>query len=211
MNLEDLLQQMGGGGAVNQLSRQFGLDQNQTTSALGALLPTIAGAMQRNASGGGLEGLLGMLSGGQHAQVLDDPSLLASPDTVAGGNDLLGQLFGHKDVSRELANRASAQSGVGADILKQMLPLVATMVMGGLSRQSSGNVSGNMGMAANASGGGGLGDMLGGMLGGGGAQQAAGSGGGGIFDMLAPMIDKDRDGSMVDDILGMAAKYMTNR
>lgn len=207
MNLDDLLQQMGGGGAVEQLSRQFGLDQNQTTSAVGALLPTIAGAMQRNASGGGLEGLLGMLTGGSHAQVLDDPSLLASPDTVAGGNDLLGQLFGHKDVSRELANRASAQSGVGADVLKQMLPLVATMLAGGLSRQSSGN----LGMAATASGGG-LGDLLGGMLGGGGGgQQAAGSGGGGIFDMLAPMIDQDRDGSMVDDILGMAAKYMTNR
>ena len=205
MNLEDLLQQMGGGGAVNQLSRQFGLDQSQTTSAIGALLPAIAGAMQRNASGGGLDGLMGMLAGGNHGQVLDDPSLMESPDTVAGGNDLLGQLFGHKDVSRELANRASAQSGVGADILKQMLPLVASMVMGGLSRQSAGGT-----MAASASGGG-LEGMLGGLLGGGQQGGQASGGGGGLLDMLAPMIDRDRDGSMVDDILGMAAKYMTNR
>jgi hypothetical protein len=42
----------------------------------------------------------------------------------------------------------------------------------------------------------------------GGGQAASG---GGIFDMLTPLIDKDRDGSMVDDILGMAAKYLGNR
>jgi hypothetical protein len=53
-------------------------------------------------------------------------------------------------------------------------------------------------------GGGGLGDLLGGLLGGGGGQptQQAGLG------SLASMLDLDRDGNPLDDILGMAGRLM---
>lgn len=182
MNLADLIFQAQGGGAVRQLSEQFGLGEDQTQSAISALLPMLSGALRQNASTeGGLEGLLGALQTGHHERYVDDPASLASPETVADGNGILSHLFGSKEVSREVANRASAQTGVGADILKQMLPLVAGMVMGGLSKQT------------------GHGAALG--------QQAGG--GGGILDMLTPMLDQDRDGSAVDDILGMAARFFT--
>ena len=35
-----------------------------------------------------------------------------------------------------MAGRAAEQTGIGADILKKMLPVVATMVMAGLSKQA---------------------------------------------------------------------------
>ena len=39
-------------------------------------------------------------------------------------------------MSREVASRAAAQTGLSADILKRMLPLAATLMMGAFSKQS---------------------------------------------------------------------------
>jgi len=85
----------------------------------------------------------------------------------------------------ELLAQASEQTGIGADILKQMLPVVATMVMGSLSKQSS----------------------AGGFLGGQGAPAQPE----GLLGMLTPLLDSNRDGSVADDMLGMIGRYMRNR
>ena len=47
---------------------------------------------------------------------------------------------------------------------------------------------------------GGLEDLLGGLLGGGQSQRR---GGGGLMDMVGGLLDKNRDGNVLDDILGM--------
>jgi hypothetical protein len=132
-----MLMNASGGGAVQQVGQRFGLTEEQTSSALGQLVPALLAGLQNNtAQSGGLESLLGALNGGNHAQYLDRPELLTEETTAADGNSILGHIFGSKDVSRAVAARASEQTGIGSDILKQMLPVVATMVMGGLSRQN---------------------------------------------------------------------------
>src|SRR5690606_22252825 len=98
-----------------------------------------------------------------------NPVILGQPAAVAEGNGILGHVFGSKDVSRQVAAQASARTGIGADVLKRLLPLAATMVMGALARQRS---------SAPAAG--------------------AVASGGGITDMLGSMLDRDRDGSIVD-------------
>lgn len=236
MNLLETLLAAQGGDGLRQMSARFGLDTDQTQSAIDALLPMLAGAVSRNASTpDGLEGLLGALGSGRHQRYVDEPSALDDPETVQDGNAILGHMFGSKEVSREVAARASAQTGIGADILKQMLPLLAALLMGGLSKGASGGglgaaqgSGGGMFGAPDANGGalggglggamgGGLGDVLGGVLGGalggrGGAGSAqAGGPGGGLLDMLTPMLDRNRDGSAMDDILGMAAQYLNRR
>jgi hypothetical protein len=184
-----LLEQLLGannGAAVDQIGRQLGLNASQTTSALEALLPTVAAGFQRSASGGaGLEDLLGALTGGAPSRYVEDPSELAQPAAVNDGNNILGQIFGSKDVSREVAARASAQTGIGPDVLKAMLPMVAAMVMGAMAK---GATSG--------------GSQLG---------QAGAQPGGGLLDMLTPMLDSNRDGSVMDDLAGMMGKYMRGR
>lgn len=180
MNLLEMLMNAGGQGAVGQLGQRFGLDENQTMTAVQALLPALGAGIQRNVSNeGGVEGLLGALTGGNHGQYLDNPELLNSDETTADGNGILGHLLGSKEVSRQVASNASAQTGIGADVLKQMLPLVATMVMGGLSKQTQ-------------------------------AQPEASSAEG-LLGMLTPMLDSNRDGSAVDDVIGMIGRFMTNR
>jgi hypothetical protein len=222
MNLLDLLLQAQNGGAAQQLGRQFGLDASQTQSALGALLPALAGALNQNAQApGGLDELMGALGSGRHTRYIDQPAALGDPATVADGNGILGHLFGSKDVSREVAARAAQQTGIGPDVLKQMLPIVAAMVMGGLAKQVGGAsgagggaaLGGRAGAGMGMGGGlaGGLGDALGGMLGGaaGGGRTAAP--GGGLFELLTPMLDRNRDGSAVDDVLKMAAGFLGRR
>lgn len=140
----DMLMNASGGGAAQQVGQKFGLSPQQTSGALEQLVPALMAGLQRNtAQQGGMDALLGALTKGNHSQYLDQPDVLARQDTVADGNAILGHILGSKDVSRAVANRASEQTGIGSDILKQMLPIVATMVMGSLAKQqSSGQAAG---------------------------------------------------------------------
>lgn len=170
MSLLDAVLSAGGGSAVNQLARQFGLDESQAQSAISALLPAVAQGFQKNAaSPDGMNSLLGALSGGSHDKYVQDPSALADPATVQDGNAILGHIFGSKDVSRAVAAQASEQTGIGGDVLKQMLPVVAAMSMGAMSKNQSG---------------------------------------GGVLDMLSGLLDQNKDGSAVDDIMRMASKFL---
>jgi len=180
MDLLNIILNQGNGQAVRQLAGNFGLNEDQTVSALSNLLPVLGQGLARNASSqGGLDSLLGALTGGQHQRYLEDPSVLNQPDSINDGNGILGHILGSKDVSRQLAQRTSEQTGIGADILKKMLPMIATLAMGALSRQTSS------------------------------VQKAPGaSAADGLTGMLGQFLDSNRDGSIADDILGMASKFL---
>lgn len=195
MNILEALLAAGNGGAVKQLGQQFGLGDDQAGAALSALVPALASGLAKNATqSGGLDNLLGALAGGRHAGYLDDLASLARPETTADGNNILGHILGSKDMSRQVAQHAASSSGVGADVLKRMLPVVATMVMGAMAKNAVG-----------AGGASGLGGALTGGLGG-----NAGAGGG-VLGMLTPLLDRDRDGSVVDDVAGMLGKFLGGR
>ena len=183
MSLLDTILKSQGGAIAGQLAKQFGLDANQASSVLGQLVPALSAGVKRNAGQqSGLDGLIGALTKGGHSQYLEEPSRIADQTTVNDGNKILGHLFGSKEVSRQVASHAAEQTGVSSSILKKMLPVVATMVMGGLSKQS------------NTSGG-----ALAGLLGGG-KQQSGGQ------NLLTSFLDADGDGSVADDLLGMFLK-----
>jgi len=187
MNILEAVLSAQGGAAVREAGRSVGLSQEQTGSALSAIVPALAAGLQRNASQpGGLESLLGALSGGGHTRYVDDPSSLGQQDVVSDGNAILGHILGSKDVSRSVAGRAAAQTGLGEDVLKKLLPVAASLVMGSLAKQQMGQRS--------AAG-------VGGAL----------AGGSGILGMLTPLVDQNRDGSMLDDILGQAGKLFGGR
>jgi hypothetical protein len=185
MNILDSILNAGDGATVRRLGAQLGLNDAQTTSALSALVPALsAGLRQNTQTPDGLGGLVAALSGGQHQRYLDDPGVLGDASTVSDGNGILGHILGSKDVSRDVAARASAQTGLAPDVMKRLLPLVATLVMGAMSRRAA---SAGTPSLANASGGGGLLEMLGGAL------------------------DRDGDGSAVDDIAGMLGRQFGGR
>jgi len=225
-NLFDMIAGAAGGSAMKQVSQQFGLSESQTQGALKALLPAISGGLKRNAAEPqGLEALLGALDKGNHDEYLDRPERLAEPSTVDDGNAILGHLLGSKEMSRQVASQASARTGVDTGILKKMLPVVAAMAMGSLSKQSKepsvaeamvgalmgGGNTGGGGMlgqllgGGGQSGGGGLGALLGAALGGGQQQQAAPQQKPDL-GLLGGLLDADGDGNAMDDIFSMVLK-----
>lgn len=167
------------GEAVSALGRNFGLNQDQTVAAMQQLVPALAAGLSRNsAQPAGVDGLMAALAGGAHERYLDNPSTLSDAASVQDGNGILGHILGSKEVSREVAARASERTGIGSDVLKQMLPLVATLAMGALSKQASTT----RGPAS--------------------APQS------GVLDMLTPLLDSNRDGSITDDVMGMFGKFL---
>ncbi len=193
MQINDILGQMGG---VQSIANELGVSEDQAATGAAALLPAILGGFKKQAQAqptglDGLGGLLGKLGGGS---LLDDV-LSPQPTNVSRGNDVLGQIFGSKDVSRTVAQSVSAKTGLDTSVLKKMLPMLAMLVAGYMAKQ---RVTG--GQAQAASPGGGLGDLLGGLMGG----RSAGGAGGGFGSML----DMNKDGNPLDDILRMAGKAL---
>jgi hypothetical protein len=213
MQITDILSQMGG---IQSMARDLGVSEAQAASGAEALAPAVLGGFKKQAQAqpGGLEGLgglLGQLGGGG----LLDQVLSPQPTNVGAGNDVLGQIFGSKDVSRTVSESAAAQSGLDPSLLKRMLPMLAMLVAGYMAKQG-GIGGGAPGQAASPQGGG-LGDLLGGLLGGGsshagtnagGGAPAAAPGGSGGLGGLASMLDANGDGNALDDILRMAGKTL---
>ncbi|TKT74125.1 DUF937 domain-containing protein [Aquamicrobium sp. LC103] len=138
-SLFDMLTNAQNGNGMEALSRQYGLSQQQTQSAVEALLPALSQGLKRNASDPyGVGAFLSALSTGRHAKYFDDANQAFSPQGVQEGNGILGHLFGSKELSRAVASQAAQATGIGEATLKQMLPALATMIMGGLFKQTTG-------------------------------------------------------------------------
>jgi hypothetical protein len=192
MQVTEILRQIGG---IQSMARELGIDESQAMEGAAALAPAILGGFKKQAQGQpvGLEGLAGMLDGLGGGGLLDDV-LAPQPTNVGRGNDVLGQIFGSRDVSRTVAQNAASQTGLDPALLKKMLPIVAMLFAGYMSRQAAAG-------AAPGSGGG-LADLLGGRLGGGQAAAPGGTAG------LGSLLDLNGDGNPLDDILGMAGKLL---
>lgn len=146
--LFDMLNQSQNGQGMDLLARQFGLSQQQVQQAVAALLPAFSQGLKQNASDPyGIGGFLTALANGQHAQYFDNPAAAFTPQGMAEGNGILGHLFGSKDLSRAVANQAAQATGIGQDIMKQMLPALAAMIMGGMFKQSTNQVPGSQAQA----------------------------------------------------------------
>ena len=191
MQILDVLGQTGG---LQSMARELGVSESQAASGAEALIPALLGGFKKQAQAqpAGVESVLGMLGGLGGGGLLDEV-LAPRPTNVAPGNDILGQIFGSKDVSRTVAQSAATKTGLDPTLLKKMLPVLAMLVAGYMSKQGGAS-------AAPAPRTGGLGDVLGGMLGGG---NVAGRGGG-----LTSMLDLDGDGNPLDDIRGGAGTVM---
>jgi hypothetical protein len=196
MQLQDILSQLGG---MQQIARELGVNESQVASGAAALLPAILGGFKKQAQApAGLDGLVGALDKLGGGGLLDNV-LSASPTDVNRGNDVLGQIFGSREVSRSVASNAAASSGLDANLLKKMLPVLAMAAAGFMAKQAGGQPGLQTG-AQSASAGGGIGDLLGSLLSGGRGGQGAGG--------LAAMLDLNGDGNPLDDVLRLAGKAL---
>ncbi len=120
-NLFDILQAQAGAN-VQGLGRQFGLTQEQSLRAMEALLPALTMGLQRNAANDptGFAHLFNLVG--------PTPPPAQSPQMEM----LIRQLFGSTQLSQAILQQAAAVSGVATPALKQMLPIMAGMVVAGI-------------------------------------------------------------------------------
>ena len=197
-SLQDMLGQQKGGEALTQISQQVGADPSAVSSVVQMALPSILGGLANNAATPqGAESLNNALEQDHDGGLLDNIGSLsgmifggesATREADAGG--ILGHVLGGSQ--GQVVQQASQQSGLQSGQVAQILMMLAPIVMAYLGRQKR-----EQGVDA-----GGLGGLLGGILGG--AQPSAPQASGGF-------LDRDGDGSSLDDIASMAFNYLRNR
>jgi hypothetical protein len=191
-SLFDLISQAQNGRGVDLLARQFNLNTQQAQLAVEALLPAFSEGLRRNAATPfGAGNFLQALAAGQHAQYFEDALKAFTPAGLDAGNSVLGQLFGSKDLSRAVAANAQAVTGISQEVFKQMLPVLASMLMGGMFKQTTGLAN-----AAGMGGGNPFGEIIEQMM----KQGMGGAAGGGATRAPGPM--DNPFGKMLEQMMG---------
>ncbi|OWV82655.1 hypothetical protein ATY75_27155 [Rhizobium sp. N122] len=140
--LFDMMMQAQNGAAMEAIARQFNLAQEQATKAMAALMPAFSAGLKRSTSNPyDFVGLMQAVSSGNYARYFEDMSRAFTPEGISDGNNILAQLFGSKEVSRAVAAQAAQMTGIGQDIYKRMLPVLADTLMGGLFKQTTGQMA----------------------------------------------------------------------
>ncbi len=181
MSLVDILLDGQNSDLLAQLANKAGIDEVTAKNLVTQLAPAVSSGIKQNAtSQQGLDGLINSVSDPKLQDFVNQPERLSSPEAVDQGNVILSQVFGDKDTSRQVAGQAADVAGVDPGIVKQLLPLVATMIMGTLGKQASG---------ADAT------SRLDG-------QQSSG-----LQSAIFSMLDADNDGDVTDDLINIAKKF----
>ncbi len=137
----DFLAQTLGGDGIAAIAKRVGARPEEVEAALGVIVPRLAQAMERNTlSRGGLADLVKAIGDGHHETYLKRPDLIGSDAMRADGDAILSHMLGSVDSSRSLASRAAATSGLSEAIVRQLLPIVAAMLMGALSKATKGGL-----------------------------------------------------------------------
>jgi hypothetical protein len=191
MDLMSLLQSQLTPEIIGQLSQQTGAAPAQTATAAEGVFSTLLGGLAKNAAGGGAEGILGALDRDHDGSILNDVMGLISGNAggaAANGAGILGHILGGQQ--QGAAQVISQASGVQQSGVADMMIKLAPMVMGVLAQQKQ-----QQGFDAS-----GLASMLGG------AVQTQNSNP--LMQLATQFLDKDRDGSMVDDLMGMVGSRL---
>lgn len=187
MNLEALFGLLQGQD-LGKLTEQIGGNSTQVKDGVTAALPAILAAVNKNANNSEkAEGLNNALN--QHdGSILNNlGSYLQNPD-LKDGAEILGHLFGNN--TQNVANAVSQSSGLDNQGSMKILQTLAPLVLGALGQQKKennldaegiGNLTSNL--AANF------------------------TGEGGIMSMVTNMLDANKDGNVMDDVMGLVGKF----
>lgn len=196
MSVIDMIQQQLDSRTVQQIGQRIGADPAQTSQAIGAALPMLMAAMARNASDPNqASGLARALDEDHDGGILDNlPGYLSAPQgRAADGQGILRHLLGDRRSTVEQG--LGRGTGLGAAQMAQLLPLLAPLVMAALGR-----VKRQQGLDA-----GGLAGVLGG------EQEHIQRQAPGLMGALGGLLDRDKDGSVVDDLGGMLGGILGGR
>lgn len=181
------------GAPMAQLGSQLGTDSRTTQNAVQAALPLLLGALAKNsAASGGADALAGALDRDHDGSILDDIGGFLAGGASSDGAAILGHILGKREPTVEagIGKATGMQTGQTAQLLQMLAPIV----LGYLGRQKQ-----QQGMNAGM-----LGELLG-------AQSKQAQAQNPALGALASLLDKDDDGSIVDDLGGMLGSFLSGR
>lgn len=191
MNLESVL------GLLNdkdlgKLSSQLGGNENDIKVGLISALPAILQALNKNTqTAEGAESLNKALEKHDGSVLNNLSGYLNNPD-LSDGAGILNHLFGNQ--TENVAQAVSKSSGLDSNGSLKMLQILAPLVLGALGKQKKDNNLDASGLDA-------LTSML--ALNLGSNEQTSG-----IMGLVTNLLDSDKDGAIVDDLLGLASKFL---
>lgn len=190
MNLEALLGLLQGQD-LGQLAEQVGGNEGQVKNGVMAALPAMLTALSKNTgTEKGAQELNNALETKHDGSILNNLSgYLSNPD-LKDGAGILNHLFGSQ--TSNVANAVSQSSGLDSNGSMKMLQMLAPVLMGMLGQQKKQN---NL----DAEGIGNLTSMLASNFG-------SEAGASGIMEAVTNLLDSNKDGNVMDDIMGMVGK-----
>lgn len=191
MNLEALLGLLQGQD-LGQLAEQVGGNEGQVKNGVMAALPAMLTALSKNTgTEKGAQELNNALEKKHDGSILDNLSgYLSNPD-LKDGAGILNHLFGSQ--TSNVANAVSQSSGLDTNGSMKMLQMLAPVLMGMLGQQKKQN---NL----DAKGLGNLTSMLA-------SNFCSEAGASGIMDVVTNLLDANKDGNVMDDIMGIVGKF----
>ena len=188
--ITQIIAQQLGGSAVSKIAQRFGISESKANAAVQIAVPLILTALARNASQqGGAESLHQAINNDHDGSIFDNlMGYLGNPQS-ANGAGILRHVFGAQQPTVE--NNLAQATGMDQTSASSLLETIAPLVMGavGQTQQQSG---------LDASG---LSNLLDSQ------QQQAQANAPGAMSMLGSMLDQNQDGSAMDDLQRMAAKF----
>lgn len=193
MFLQNILNEQLSGDTISQMSQTLGADEGSVNNAVQAALPMLVGALARNSTTDqGASALHTALSNDHDGSILDNIIGVISGGGTSSSAGILGHIFGGKQQTVE--EGISQSSGLDTATVARLLLMLAPIVMGALGRTQRQQGLDPEGVA--------------GLLNQERQQQESSSP---LMGMLGQLLDRDHDGSAMDDIMGMVGGMLKNR
>ncbi|MBW0135664.1 DUF937 domain-containing protein [Pseudonocardia abyssalis] len=178
---------------MSQLAGRLGVDEKTAEAATRQALPALLGGIQANTDDpGGASSFANAVQ--QHDTGLAAGGVDLGQVDTADGDKIVGHVFGANrgQVVQQLGSTGALGGKVGQDLIAQLLPILAPIVMSWLASKLTGGAATAPAPTPQApAGGGGIGDVLGGILGG--VLSGGGSGGApDIGDLLGGLLGGGR-------------------
>ena len=190
---QQILQGLSDGG-LSQISQKIGVDETTLNSTLSTAMPLLVSALANNASKPDQAQALHQALGNDHdGSILNDVAGYLGDSQTANGAGILGHILG--DQQSTIAQNLSKSTGLDNDQIGGLLEIAAPLVMGALGQEQQQQSLDTDGLA----------DFLGGQ------QQAIDEANPMISNILTTFLDKDKDGSFLDDLFEMILNFFRKK
>lgn len=188
--ITQMIAQQLGGGAVRTIAQRFGISETTANAAVQIGVPLIMAALARNASEPqGAASLHQAINTDHDGSILDNVGGYLGNPQSANGAGILGHVFGNQRQTIE-SNLAQA-TGMDQNSAGGLLETLAPLVMGSLGKAQQQNALDPSGLSSLLNS----------------QQQEAQATAPDVMSMLGSMLDQNKDGSSIDDLQRLAARF----